>query len=227
MPPGGREGGGEDEGEGGSVLGVQSVATSSDGSGGGGGGGMMMGVGNGGLGGGVGGGGMAPMGGGETPIGFAAIIATEGHVGREATTVGAKLAWQREVKGEDTKTKSFAEQVLVKQQFQAFAFMKPGSPWVQMGHGIGKFFAYTNTVPELEGKVLMFVGDRGKNRDPGLVQPPVQTTWKWVTANVVMDTAALAAFHQANGGGVYGNRGQGMEWEWMSRSLISWRYPSC
>ncbi len=191
MPPGGGEGEGEDEGEGGSVLGVQSVATSSDGSGGSGGGGD----GNGGRRGG------GTTSGGDTPtFGFAAIIAREGKMGKGETSVAAELAWQREVKGDKAKNDAFVEQVLAKQHFQAFAFMKPGSPWVHMGHGLGKFFAYTNTVPDLEGKVLMFVGDRRGTRDPMVVQPPVQTTWKWASVIAVLDAAALAAYCQTDGG---------------------------
>ncbi len=57
------------------------------------------------------------------------------------------------------------EQVLGLQEFKAFAFMKPSSPWVQMGHGLGKFFSMSSTIPELNGKMLMFVGDRGSSSD--------------------------------------------------------------
>jgi hypothetical protein len=79
-------------------------------------------------------------------------------------------------------------------------FMEPGSPWVQMEHRVGKFFAFTNKVPELEDKVLMFVGDRGETREPMVVQPPVLTTWKWLMAAVVMDVAQLQAFVQSDKG---------------------------
>ena len=65
-----------------------------------------------------------------------------------------------------------------------------------------KFFSLYGTVPELDGKVLMFVGDRGWTRDPVAVQPPVQNTWKWVTANVADDEAALLAFAQGDHGGM-------------------------
>ena len=72
-----------------------------------------------------------------------------------------ELSWQWEVKGEQGQITLFMEQVLSLQDFRAFAFMKPGSPWLHIGHGFRKFFSLACTVPELEGKVVMFVGDRG------------------------------------------------------------------
>ena len=90
------------------------------------------------------------------------------------------------------------EQVLGLQDFQAFAFTKAGSPWVQIGHGLGKFFSFTNTVPEVHGKVLMFVGDCGPTHDPPVVLPPVQNTWKWGKVNVAHDVEACKAHGDAN-----------------------------
>jgi hypothetical protein len=120
---------------------------------------------------------------------------------RSGDTVAAELKWQKTVNGEAAKIDAFTERVLGLQEFKAFAFMKSGSPWVQMGHGMGKFFSLYGTVPELDGKVLMFVGDRGWTRDPVAVQPPVQNTWKWATALVSTDEAALHAFVQGGLGG--------------------------
>ena len=134
-------------------------------------------------------------------VGFAAVLQQEGWEFREEGTVTAELQWQRVVNGENAKNEAFTERVLGLQEFKAFAFLRSGSPWVQLGHGFGKFFSLYGTVPELDGKVLMFVGDRGWTRDPAVVQPPVQNTWKWATFNVVSDEAAVVAFAQGDQGG--------------------------
>ena len=133
-------------------------------------------------------------------IGFAAVLQTEGWNYRDEPTVGAELLWQRNVNGEAARIDAFTERVLGLQEFKAFAFMTVGSPWVQIGHGIGKFFSIYGTVPELDGKAVMFVGDRGWTRDPVAVQPPVQNTWKWITVNVVTDEAAILGAAQAGQG---------------------------
>jgi hypothetical protein len=135
-------------------------------------------------------------------IGFAAVLQSEDWDFQAVNTVAAELKWQRDVNGEAAKIVAFTERVLGLQEFKAFAFMKAGSPWVQVGHGLGKFFSLYGTMPELDGKVLMFVGDRGWTRDPVAVQPPVQNTWKWVTANVSDDEEALLAFAQGDHGGL-------------------------
>ena len=145
------------------------------------------------------GGSMGGQGGGK-PIGFSAVLQTEGWNYRDETTVGVELQWQRVVNGETARNDAFTERVLGLQEFKAFAFMKAGSPWVQIGHGFGKFYSIYGTVPELDGKVLMFVGDRGWTRDPVAVQPPVQNTWKWISVNVVNDTDAIMAAAQGDGG---------------------------
>ena len=136
----------------------------------------------------------------EKPVGFAAVLQTEGWNYRDEATLGAELQWQRVVNGETARNDAFTERVLGLQEFKAFAFMKAGSPWVQIGHGFGKFYSIYGNVPELDGKVLMFVGDRGWTRDPVAVQPPVQNTWKWIAVNVVNDTDALMAAVQGDGG---------------------------
>ena len=79
----------------------------------------------------------------------------------DAGGIARELSWQLDVNGEQGRITLFMEQVLSLQEFRAFAFMKPGSPWINIGHGFGKFFSLAGTVPELEGKVWMCVGDRG------------------------------------------------------------------
>ena len=211
----GYEDGGGGAGEG--FLLEDSVASSrertGDGGSGGGGGGGGSGLGgesNGGgsggsqgRGGGAGfnnGGGHGTTGGNEV-IGFAAVLQADGWNFREEAVVETELQWQKHVNGEAARITAFTERVLGLQDFKAFCFMKAGSPWVQVGHGLGKFYSVYGTVPELDGKVLMFVGDRGKTRDLMPVQPPVQNTWKWITVNVATDEADLFAFFQANAGG--------------------------
>ena len=159
---------------GGGVMGGGTVASSAGGQGAGGGGGI---------------------------IGFAAVLQTEGWNFREEGVLGTELQWQRSVNGEAAKITAFTERVLGLQEFKAFAFMKAGSPWVQVGHGFGKFYSVYGTVPELDGKILMFVGDRGWTRDPMPVQPPVQNTWKWITVNVATEETELFQYFQGAPGG--------------------------
>lgn len=92
------------------------------------------------------------------------------------------------------------ERVLGLQGFKAFVFMKAGSPWVQVGHGFGKFYSVYGMVPELDGKILMFMGDRGWTRDPMPVQPPVQNTWKWIIVNVGTDENCFSSSREHPGG---------------------------
>ena len=146
-----------------------------------------------------GGGNGGTQGGGTKAIGFAAVLQAEGYDFAESGTVAAELKWQKSVNGETAKNEAFVERVLALQEFKAFAIMKGGSPWVQMAHGFGKFYSLYGTVPELDGKALMFVGDRGLTRDPVAVQPPVQNTWKWIVVTAATDEAALLAFAQREG----------------------------
>ena len=63
----------------------------------------------------------------------------------EAGGIARELSWQQDVNGEQGRITLFMEQVLSLQEFQAFAFMKPGSPWLNIGHGFGKFFSLART----------------------------------------------------------------------------------
>ncbi len=146
------------------------------------------------------GGGTGAAGGGYA-IGFEAVFQSDAWEGfKEERNVEAELKWQRVVNGETAKNEAFTERVLGLQELKVFAFMKGGSLYIQMGHGLAKFYSIYGTVPELDGKVLMFVGDRGATRDPMPLQPPVQNTWKWITVNVATDEDALLVFAQSAGG---------------------------
>ena len=183
---------GDDYTGGGDSLGGSAGRTDGGGRGGGGGnGGGLMNSQGGGSGG--------TQGGGAKTIGFAAVLQAEGYDLLAPETVVAELNWQKSVNGETAQNEAFIERVLGLQEFKAFGIMKGGSPWVQMAHGFGKFYSLYGTVPELDGKALMFVGDRGLTRDPVAVQPPVQNTWKWITVNAATDEAALLAFAQREG----------------------------
>ena len=94
-------------------------------------------------------------------IGFAAMVARGGREVTEVRSVARELVWQREVKGEQGCITLFMEQVLSLQEVRAFAFMKPGLPWIYTGHGFGKFFSLAGTVPDLEGKSLCSWGTGG------------------------------------------------------------------
>ena len=137
---GGGEGGGDEGGGGGDVLTLgDSMASSRERSAGGGAGGNGGGGGagqNGGGGGGSPGGGGNAAGGGHA-VGFAAVFQSEAWAEfRSERTVEAELKWQRVVNGETAKIEAFTERVLGIQEFKAYAFMKCGSPWVQVGHGL-------------------------------------------------------------------------------------------
>lgn len=72
-------------------------------------------------------------------VGFAAILQRMGEEGKTAATVVAELKWQREVNGETAKIDAFIEKTISLQEFKAFAFMKAGSPWVQVDMGLENF----------------------------------------------------------------------------------------
>ena len=104
------------------------------------------------------GGGYRAAEGGNRMVRFAAALQVGGGEFCGDTTVAAEFKWQCLVNGETPKIQAFMERVLGLQEFKAFVFMISGLPWVQVGHGLGKLFSLFGMVPELDGKVLMFVG---------------------------------------------------------------------
>ena len=73
---------------------------------------------------------------------------------------------------EKKKVEEFGEQALGMQSFRAYAFMKGKSPVIHMGHSVGTFFNIGGMAGDIQGKVLMFVGDRTMTRDPTPVMFP-------------------------------------------------------
>ena len=133
---GDEEGGGLEVATGGGEDGVTvadslaSLERSNDGGSGGSGG-------QGGGGGGQGNGYVGNQGGPGNVEGFAAVLQKEGWDFRAEGTVAVELQWQRAVNGENARNEAFTERVWGLQEFKAFAFIKSGSPWVQLGHGFG------------------------------------------------------------------------------------------
>ena len=86
------------------------------------------------------------------------------------------------------------------QGFRAFAFMKGKSRYIYLGRSVGVFFDLGNTVVDLQGKLVMFVGDRTPTRDPTpVIFATKKKAWEWVTKVVAIDPGALKVVHNNRG----------------------------
>mmetsp|Transcript_19869 Transcript_19869/g.41819 ORF Transcript_19869/g.41819 Transcript_19869/m.41819 type:complete len:258 (+) Transcript_19869:108-881(+) len=69
-----------------------------------------------------------------------------------------ELAWQANAGGNAQLTKDFCDQALGAMDLRVFAYMKPGTPYVQFLHSAATFF-HPDAAAELNGKALGFTGD--------------------------------------------------------------------
>jgi hypothetical protein len=92
-------------------------------------------------------------------------------------TLERELEWQARIGGDFTRTIAFKEQVLNQQVFRAFAFMKGKSPTIHMVHSIGAFFGLSGMATDVQGKQIVFVGDRVQGRQPIPFILPPQNSW--------------------------------------------------
>jgi hypothetical protein len=131
--------------------------------------------------------------------GFSDVLGSGGAALASDEVVGGELAWQREVKGNETKCHDFMEQALGMGMglFRLYALMKPGSAFVQVVHGVAKYFSVQGAAPEYAGKHLAFMGDRELQREPVAVQfLPEEHSWGWATLVVATKREAMATFYQ-------------------------------
>ena len=111
---------------------------------------------------------------------------------------GQTLHWQSEVGGDNAKIKSFRQEVLQQLDLTAFAFMRPGSVYIQVLHSLATF-AVQGGDEEMKGKDFGFVGDRTElipRPSAVLIEDKV---WKWVNKKVVLDIAPLEFYYAVPG----------------------------
>ncbi len=109
------------------------------------------------------------------------------------------MAWQKEVAGDATKIKTFRNEVLQRLDVVVFAYMRPGSPIIQLLHSAATF-SMRGGDPDLRGRDFAFIGDRAGFRSPVPVMLNPDLPWKWITKRLVLDIGPLEHFYviQAN-----------------------------
>ena len=105
----------------------------------------------------------------------------------------ADLAWQAAVAGEKQKLKEFRTQALQRDSLLVFAFLRPGSPHIQLLHAVGTYLG-----DETDGGETTDYGFVGDRRDAFRQPTPVQIpdkAWTWTTRKLVMDITLLEHFY--------------------------------
>ena len=69
--------------------------------------------------------------------------------------------------------------------------MKGKSPVVHMAHSIGQFFGMSGLAPDVQGKYIGFIGDRGNGRYPISFLLPPQNAWAWAKVKYLNNTVAF------------------------------------
>jgi hypothetical protein len=124
-------------------------------------------------------------------LGQAAALAQTGL--DAAMAVATDLAWQAAVGGEKTKLKEFRSQALQRDGLTVFAFLRPGSPYIQLLHAVGTYTGETTDNGDTSD--YGFVGDRRDAfRQPTPVQIP-EKAWTWTARKLVMDITLLEEFY--------------------------------
>jgi hypothetical protein len=109
-------------------------------------------------------------------------------------TTTEDLAWQASVAGEKQKAKEFWAHAIERSTLTVFAFLRPGSAYIQLLHAVG-------TCPdgeegdEVRNKVFGFVGDQ---RDVFPQPTPVcidEKAWTWTACKLVADITLLEEFY--------------------------------
>ena len=111
---------------------------------------------------------------------------------------GQTLHWQADTGGDNAKIKSFRQDILQQLDLVAFAFMRPGSGFIQVMHSPATFSVQGGDA-EMKGKDYGFVGDRSDiipHPSAVLIEDKV---WKWVTKKVNLDITPLEFFYAIPG----------------------------
>jgi hypothetical protein len=111
-------------------------------------------------------------------------------------TIKKELDWQARVGEDATKAMAFCDQALSQQTFRAFTFMKGKLPAVHMAHSVGAFFSMSGLATNVQGKQIVFVGDRGNVRQPIPFILPPQNSWTWARIRYLSDTARFGEYYR-------------------------------
>ena len=133
--------------------------------------------------------------------GFKATLEKLRYVATKPDIVEKELLWQQQGKeGNVPAQAQFKEEILAQRHLRTFAIMCENSPFLTIGHSIGKFFADPGDENKgLHGKCVAFVGDRVQNRDPQIITLP-NSAWDWVTPEVFMDYEVLEEYYHTSNG---------------------------
>ena len=74
--------------------------------------------------------------------------------------------------------------------------MKGKSPAIHMAHSIGSFFGLSGLANDVQGKQIVFVGDRVQGRQPLPFILPPQNAWTWARVRYVADGARCAEHYR-------------------------------
>jgi hypothetical protein len=97
------------------------------------------------------------------------------------------------VAGEKTKLKDFRTQVVQRDGLTVFAFLRPGSPYIQLLHVVGMY--PDETTNDGDTSDYGFIGDRRNAfRQPTPVQI-LEKEWTWTTRKLSMDITLLEQFY--------------------------------
>ena len=109
------------------------------------------------------------------------------------TAAATDLAWQAAVAGEKQKLKEFRTEALQRNGLTVFAFLRPGSPHIQLLHAMGNYNGDETDGGETSD--YGFVGDRRDAfRQPTPVHIP-DKAWTWTTRKLIMDITVLEEFY--------------------------------
>ncbi len=108
--------------------------------------------------------------------------------------LASNLAWQRTLRRTTlAQARQFKNEVTQDLDLVAFAFMRPGSPIIQVIHSIATFTARGGDA-DLHNKDFGFLGDRTPLRTPAPVSVK-EKLWKWVTKKAVIDSGTIEEFY--------------------------------
>ncbi len=103
------------------------------------------------------------------------------------------MKWQSDVGGDSSRLKTFRQEILQQLDIIAFAFMRPGSIYIQVMHS-PRTFSHHGGDPELRGHDFAFVGDRDLAQNPNAVSLD-DKMWKWVSKQMVLNITVLDLFY--------------------------------
>ena len=113
---------------------------------------------------------------------------------RAGYSLRSSLEWQSSVQGDTARIKNFRTEVLQSRDLITFAYMRPGSAYIQFLHSASTFSLHGGD-QELRGSDFAFIGDRIGFRQPAAILLGPDQPWKWDTKRAVMDVGRLEYFY--------------------------------